>query len=61
MQDDNATGKLPPHLWDGDADPALPQLNVAETGARLGHPLRCAVSNSFAFGGANATLVFCRE
>jgi 3-oxoacyl-[acyl-carrier-protein] synthase-1 len=28
MQDDNAEGKLPPHLWDGAADPALPALNV---------------------------------
>ena len=61
MQDDNTTGKLPPHLWDGLADPALPALNIVEPGARLGHPLRCAVSNSFAFGGANATLVLGRE
>jgi len=61
MRDDNKTGKLPPHLWDGMADPALPPLNVAEAGASLGHPLRCAVSNSFAFGGANASLVLARE
>lgn len=61
MQDDNASGKVPPHLWDGLADPILPPLNVAERGTSLGHPLRCAVSNSFAFGGANATLVLGRE
>jgi 3-oxoacyl-[acyl-carrier-protein] synthase-1 len=61
MQDDNPAGKLPPHLWDGVADPALPALNVAEPGASLGHPLRWALSNSFAFGGANTTLVFGRE
>ena len=61
MQDDNTTGKLPPHLWDGLADPVLPALNIVEPGARLGHPLRCAVSNSFAFGGANAVLVLGRE
>ena len=61
MQDSNTSGKLPPHLWDGVADPALPELNVVGPGARLGHPVRCAVSNSFAFGGANATLVFCRD
>ena len=61
MQDDNPAGKLPPHLWDGLADPALPALNLAEPGARLGHPLRWALSNSFAFGGANAALVLGRE
>jgi 3-oxoacyl-[acyl-carrier-protein] synthase-1 len=61
MQDDNPTGKLPPHLWDGEPDPVLPALNVAEPGSSLGHPLRWAVSNSFAFGGANAALVLGRE
>jgi 3-oxoacyl-[acyl-carrier-protein] synthase-1 len=60
MQDDNAEGKLPPHLWDGVPDPALPALNVVAPGARLGHPLRWAMSNSFAFGGSNATLIFGR-
>ena len=60
MQDDNPHGLLPPHLWDGAADPALPQLNVAQPGARLGRPLRYALSNSFAFGGSNAALVFGR-
>jgi 3-oxoacyl-[acyl-carrier-protein] synthase-1 len=60
MQDDNGLGKLPPHLWDGQADSSLPALNVAEPGANLGRPLRWALSNSFAFGGANASLVFGR-
>ncbi len=60
MQDDNNDGKLPPHLWDGAPDPALPALNVAAPGARLGRPIRYALSNSFAFGGSNAALVFGR-
>ena len=42
-------------------DPDLPVLSVAEPGSRLGHPLRWVLSNSFAFGGANATLVLGRE
>ena len=61
MQDDNVEGRLPPHLWDGIADPALPRLNVAAPGAALGRPLRWALSNSFAFGGANATLIMGRR
>jgi 3-oxoacyl-[acyl-carrier-protein] synthase-1 len=61
MQDANPDGILPPHLWDGAADTALPPMNVAAPGARLGRPLRYALSNSFAFGGANATLVLGRS
>ncbi|MEW7847788.1 beta-ketoacyl-ACP synthase [Massilia aurea] len=60
MQDENPEGRLPPHLWDGVPDPALPALNVAAPGARLGRPIRYALSNSFAFGGSNAALVFGR-
>jgi len=60
MQDDNPEGLLPPQLWDGAPDPALPVLNVAAPGARLGKPIRFALSNSFAFGGSNAALVLGR-
>jgi 3-oxoacyl-[acyl-carrier-protein] synthase I len=60
MQDDNPDGRFPPHLWDGIPDPALPALNVAQPGSRIGRPLDWILSNSFAFGGANAALVFGR-
>jgi len=60
MQDDNPEGLLPPHLWNGAPDPALPALKVAGKGTRLGRPIRYALSNSFAFGGSNASLVFGR-
>jgi len=61
MQDDNPDGLLPPQLWDNAPDPALPALNVAAVGARLGRPLTWALSNSFAFGGSNAALVLGRS
>jgi 3-oxoacyl-[acyl-carrier-protein] synthase-1 len=50
---------LPPHAWDGVADPALPQLMLSSKGDA---PRRCQVvaSNSFAFGGNNACLVLGR-
>ncbi|MFS2003929.1 beta-ketoacyl-ACP synthase [Duganella sp. CT11-25] len=60
MQDDNPEGRLPPHLWDGAADPALPALALAPVGASLGRPLRHVLSSSFAFGGSNAVLVLGR-
>jgi 3-oxoacyl-[acyl-carrier-protein] synthase I len=53
------TGRaIPPHAWDGVADPALPRLALADRNARL--PERrpaIAASNSFAFGGNNICLV----
>lgn len=61
MQDDNHAGLLPPHLWDGQADPALPALPTVRPGDALGRPLRYVLSNSFAFGGSNAALVFGRS
>ncbi len=60
MQDDNRRGRLPPHLWDGVADPALPALNLVAPGAALGRPLDWVLSSSFAFGGSNAALVLGR-
>ncbi len=55
---DNPTGRLPVHWWDGVADAALPALRPVAPGMALGRPLRHVLSNSFAFGGSNASLVF---
>jgi len=52
----NADRLLPPHRWDGAADPALPALDLAAPGARLARGGLC-LSNSFAFGGNNLALV----
>lgn len=49
-------GLLPPHVWDGEADPDLPPLRLAARGERLAK--RLVMSNSFAFGGSNASLIF---
>jgi 3-oxoacyl-[acyl-carrier-protein] synthase I len=58
---DNPRGRLPPHWWDGQADPALAALRIAQPGETTGRPLRHVLSNSFAFGGSNASLVFAGE
>ncbi len=54
----NPGGRLPPHWWDGVCDPALAPLCLAEPGMALGRTPRYVLSNSFAFGGSNATLLF---
>jgi 3-oxoacyl-[acyl-carrier-protein] synthase-1 len=56
----NPQGYLPPHWWDGVADPALPALHLVNPGESLGRPLEYAMSNSFAFGGSNACLILAR-
>ncbi len=54
----DADGRLPPHVWDRQQDPALPALEVVVAGQRFqGSAMRYAMSNSFAFGGNNVALV----
>lgn len=55
---DNPEGKLPVHWWDGAADPAMPALAAVAPGMRLSRAARAVLSNSFAFGGSNSSLLF---
>jgi 3-oxoacyl-[acyl-carrier-protein] synthase-1 len=50
---------LPRHVWDGEADLALPALDLVEGERSLarGAGTPYVMSNSFAFGGSNASLV----
>ncbi|HTH74246.1 MAG TPA: beta-ketoacyl-[acyl-carrier-protein] synthase family protein [Trinickia sp.] len=50
---------LPRHVWDGMADPALPALDLVGQDRRLA-PGQGVMSNSFAFGGSNVSLVLAR-
>ena len=45
------TAPLPPHVWDGVADPALAPLRLVQAGET--RHCRVVASNSFAFGGNN--------
>lgn len=58
---DNPGGRLPPHWWDGQRDPALAGLNLVAAGDSLGHAPAHVLSNSFAFGGSNAALLLSRS
>lgn len=58
MHSGYGSGTLPPHLWDGAADPAIPALNFVTPGTPLPRADRLAMmSNSFAFGGSNMALI----
>jgi 3-oxoacyl-[acyl-carrier-protein] synthase I len=54
---DNPKGQLPPHWWDKQADPKLQPLALVAPGQALGRAMRYAMSNSFAFGGSNASVL----
>lgn len=55
---ENPSLALPPHVWDGQADPELPPLNWTGTDSRLNATSpRRLMSNSFAFGGNNVSLI----
>jgi len=54
----NIDSSLPPHLWDGAPDPALPPLNLITRGQCFERPSsHRLMSNSFAFGGNNVSLI----
>lgn len=49
---------LAPHVWDAQPDPALPALQWVTPGQPLTSTAeRCLMSNSFAFGGNNVSLI----
>jgi len=50
--------RVPPNLWDGVRDPKLPDIRISERGDVM--TSRYCMSNSFAFGGNNVSLIFGR-
>ena len=56
------TPALPPQIWDGVFDEEMPELNFVIKNSNLDkHEIKICLSNSFAFGGANACLVIAAE
>lgn len=57
----NSQRRLPPQLWDGHQDGQLPSLSFVKLENPLGKPLQYCLSNSFAFGGNNVSLLIGRS
>ena len=58
LSPDNRGQALPPHVWDGQPDPELPPLQWVTPATRLTSIApRYLMSNSFAFGGNNVSLI----
>ncbi|MGI9287725.1 MAG: beta-ketoacyl-ACP synthase [Pseudomonadales bacterium] len=53
-------GRLPTHAWDGHVDPELPSLPGLAS-VTLQQRAKVAMSNSFAFGGNNLSLLLARD
>ncbi|WP_299493287.1 beta-ketoacyl-[acyl-carrier-protein] synthase family protein [uncultured Shewanella sp.] len=62
LSDENPQALLPPHLWDEQIDSQNPSLSFVSQHKPVHgkKPLRYIMSNSFAFGGSNASLIFSR-
>ncbi len=52
-------GFVPPHRWDGDYDTTLPLIGLVNNDS-VDHQIQTVLSNSFAFGGNNVSLIFGR-
>jgi 3-oxoacyl-[acyl-carrier-protein] synthase-1 len=62
-RDLNSEGMLPPHRWDGMEDPELSPISLVNPGDSIDlNGSRYAImSNSFAFGGSNVSLIVDKE
>ena len=57
LSDLNPDRCLPPHLWDGEADPEMPELGLVSLEKTRPNSLQYCLSNSFSFGGNNVSLL----
>ncbi len=55
-----SNAKLPRQLWDGEYDTDLPPINLVSKDAKRPNSVNHIISNSFAFGGNNISLLFSR-
>jgi 3-oxoacyl-[acyl-carrier-protein] synthase-1 len=51
------SGFYAPHIWDNVVDETIPLLNLTNIGEKKSCPIRSCLSNSFAFGGNNVSVL----
>jgi 3-oxoacyl-[acyl-carrier-protein] synthase-1 len=61
LSDLNPERRLPPHIWDAESDPELAPLAFVKRGDRSAKQIDYCLSNSFAFGGNNVSLLLGRH
>lgn len=61
ISDLNEHKQLPPQLWDQQTDPALPQLNLVNRNQQSENHPSIMMSNTYAFGGNNVSLIIGSE
>jgi 3-oxoacyl-[acyl-carrier-protein] synthase-1 len=57
----NTDNQLPPHHFDGVYDEQIAPLSLTAKNNRTDTPIKACLSNSFAFGGSNVSLVLARS
>ena len=57
----NSENQLPPHHFDGIYDQQIAPLTLTAKNNRRDTPIKACLSNSFAFGGSNVSLILARK
>lgn len=61
LQPDYSNDLLPPHIWDGQSDTDIRKINLVSPGVKRDRDSRAMMTNSFAFGGNNISVVLVKE
>lgn len=61
MQRDYSNNLLPPHIWDDQVDTDIEKINLVSLEEKKDHRSRAMMTNSFAFGGNNISVVLVKE
>jgi len=61
MQPEYSNNLLPPHIWDGQVDADIEKINLVSPEEKKDQRSRAMMTNSFAFGGNNISVILVKE